>query len=176
MINLTKRLVSFSFDCDVALIVLKTPANRKCVHLAEHSDCFESKSGCKLYCFGWGLLDHNKDMADHLQVVSPPTVNRSSCKARRKGQTITGNMLCAGNINEGGIGNCKGDSGGPCFILQNGIHKEVGVVSWSHGCGDADTPEVMAAIPSMREWIFQQVFEINKKLSFKTQNPERMMT
>lgn len=143
----------FSFDYDIALVVFDTPMASPKATLATSADCFESSEGCNLQILGFGKLDYNKDLADHLQIVSPPALSREVCQEHRPGQTITQNMLCAGNITHGGISSCQGDSGGPAFILENRRFKQVGVVSWSNGCGDAYTPEVLASVPSLLGWI-----------------------
>lgn len=135
------------------------------MQLANNSDCFQSEKGCKLKALGWGILDYDKGLAEELRVVSPPTVTKEACREHRLGQVITDNMLCAGNITEGGIGNCIGDSGGPAFIRQKGMAKQVGIVSWSHGCGDAYSPEVLVSVPELLPWIEEKLSTVDAALT-----------
>lgn len=58
-------------------------------------------------------------------------------------------MLCAG-VQEGGKGQCSGDSGGPLTI--NGV--QVGIVSWSvKPCAVAPYPGVYTKVSHYVNWI-----------------------
>lgn len=160
MVTTLTSCAVLSFDHDIALLVLDTPSKRRPVKLATNSDCFESEEGCNLQVLGWGIIDYDEGLAAELRVASPPTISRKSCQENRRGQTITKNMLCAGNIAEGGIGSCSGDSGGPAFIHQLGEPRQVGIVSWSNGCGDVYTPEILASVPALVPWIAKQAIRI----------------
>jgi trypsin len=63
-------------------------------------------------------------------------------------------MFCAG-VPGGGKDSCQGDSGGPLIKrISDGVHKQVGIVSWGVGCGDTDYPGVYSRIPSFGfDWI-----------------------
>lgn len=57
-------------------------------------------------------------------------------------------MICAGSS---GLDSCQGDSGGP--LVMDDV--QIGIVSWSVGCGRSEYPGVYASIanPEIREWI-----------------------
>lgn len=141
-----------SFDHDIALVLLETFSRFPHVELATTDACFERFGHCDLQVLGWGKLDYNLPLANFLQRASPPIIPRRQCQDYRRSTPITTNMLCAGYA-EGGIGSCSGDSGGPAFVIENGIYRQVGIISWSNGCGDFETPEVFASIPSLSPWI-----------------------
>lgn len=62
-------------------------------------------------------------------------------------------MFCAG-FPEGGKDSCQGDSGGPIVrVDDNGIHTQVGVVSWGYGCALEGLPGVYADVVSAMSWI-----------------------
>lgn len=145
--------------------MLDSPTTRQPVKLATSSECFESDEGCNLCALGWGITDYKEGLAEQLRVVNPPTLDRETCEEHRIGQVITDNMLCAGNITKGGTGNCKGDSGGPAFIRTFGEPKQVGIVSWSNGCGYSYTPEIMASVPAQISWIYEQLCSIEESLN-----------
>jgi len=52
-------------------------------------------------------------------------------------------MVCAG-VPEEGKDACEGDSGGALVLKKSG--KQVGIVSWGHGCAEKDFPGVYANV------------------------------
>jgi secreted trypsin-like serine protease len=63
---------------------------------------------------------------------------------------LTKGQFCTGGVPEGGVGACKGDSGGP-IVLQNqdGTLSLVGAASFvTSGCAQPGTPEMHTRIPA----------------------------
>lgn len=54
-------------------------------------------------------------MATSLQAVSVPMVNWDTCRSIYT--DLTSNMICAGDLENGGVDSCQGDSGGKCFYF-----------------------------------------------------------
>ena len=77
-----------------------------------------------------------------LRSVEVQVISREACKKSYDGWFdifITSRMVCAG-VPEGGKGPCNGDSGGALVLKKSG--KQVGIVSWGHGCAEKEYPEV----------------------------------
>ena len=69
---------------------------------------------------------------------------------------ITSNMICAGDLNDGGEDSCQGDSGGPLIIPKSDSDDTVivyGVVSWGDGCADQKGPGMYARVSNYNSWI-----------------------
>ena len=60
---------------------------------------------------GWGALCSGCISPDALHVVNVPGVSNAICNEKYDG-IITDQMLCAGEIVNGGVDSCQGDSGG----------------------------------------------------------------
>ena len=60
---------------------------------------------------GWGTLCSGCSQPDVLNVVNVPGVSNTLCN-QRYGGGITDEMICAGEIVNGGVDACQGDSGG----------------------------------------------------------------
>ena len=68
-------------------------------------------AGNALTVSGWGLLSEGGAQPLVLQKVEVPFVPTSVCNGSYQG-VINDVMLCAGNVTNGGIDACQGDSGG----------------------------------------------------------------
>ncbi|NXD18080.1 ACRO protein, partial [Nothocercus nigrocapillus] len=62
--------------------------------------------------------------------------------------------LCAG-YQQGGVGTCKGDSGGPliCKDRIGDYYWLVGVTSWGYGCARMQLPTVYSSVQRYYNWI-----------------------
>ena len=70
---------------------------------------------------------------------------------------VTSNMVCAGNLEVGGVGPCQGDAGGP-LVVPDGSSEDspvlYGLSSWGDSkCAQAKTPEVFTRIMPFVGWI-----------------------
>merc|ERR1711997_29687 len=91
---------------------------------------------------GWGTLSSGGGQPNVLHAVQVPYITNEACQAAYDGHEITSNMMCAGNVEEGGVDSCQGDSGGPLVVHET----IVGVVSWGIGCAWAGKPGVYARV------------------------------
>ena len=112
-----------SLNYDFAIIRLKEPvilgirAVPAC--LADSSLGGDALVGKTVIASGWGRLSEGGNQAVVLHSVSLPVITPSECKQAYGSSSVTDAMLCAGNIIEGGIDSCQGDSGGKKYIFKN---------------------------------------------------------
>ena len=61
---------------------------------------------------GWGDLSSGGGPPTVLHSVDVPGITNTQCGNAYSGYSITSSMLCAGDVANGGIDSCQGDSGG----------------------------------------------------------------
>ena len=62
--------------------------------------------------------------------------------------------ICAGGLEKGGLGTCKGDSGGPLQCQnKDGKWYQIGITSWGQPCALPDTPDIFTRVAYFRDWI-----------------------
>lgn len=106
---------------------------------------------------GWGTLSAGGSQPTVLHSVNVPGITNDACKARYCSSRITNQMLCAGNLANGGVDSCQGDSGGPLTYDVAGRTTVVGVVSWGIGCASAGYPGVYARVTESLAWINEEL-------------------
>lgn len=74
--------------------------------------------GKNVVASGWGRLSEGGNQAVVLHSVSLPVITPSKCKQVYGSSSVTDAMLCAGNIHDGGIDSCQGDSGGKKCVFK----------------------------------------------------------
>ena len=67
---------------------------------------------------GWGTLSSGGSQPTVLHSVDVPGISNADCNQAYSGD-ITTNMLCAGDVANGGIDSCQGDSGGKKLKFSN---------------------------------------------------------
>ncbi len=68
--------------------------------------------------------------------------------------------LCFGGVDKGGLGTCKGDSGGPLQCQSSdGKWYQIGIVSWGLPCAHAKTPDVYTRVAYFHDWIEKVIDE-----------------
>jgi secreted trypsin-like serine protease len=146
-----------TLDHDVALVRLSTPTRSKAMPYAASSDTVPA--GTDLVTTGWGTTD-NSDAGNYpakLRQVHVPAVDDGVCKGVYGSELIVSSMLCAGDMADGGIDSCRGDSGGPLARKVDGVWEEVGIVSWGPPeCAAPGEPGVYTRVSSFSSWIAGQ--------------------
>ncbi|XP_017089418.2 chymotrypsin-2-like [Drosophila bipectinata] len=98
---------------------------------------------------GWGLNETGGYIQNTLQQVDLKVYSDEECTTRHNGKTDPRYHICGG-VDEGGKGQCSGDSGGP--LIYNG--QQVGIVSWSvKPCTVAPYPGVYCKVSQYVDWI-----------------------
>lgn len=106
---------------------------------------------------GWGETVLDGNYSDMLRYVQVPILDSNDCQNSYKYEVVTPNMVCAG-VKQGGKDMCRGDSGGPLIYKD----KQIGIVSWGYECGSPSYPGVYTSVPSVKDWIYKTVNEVNK--------------
>jgi secreted trypsin-like serine protease len=95
---------------------------------------------------GWGNLGDDT-YPTVAQRVDVPFVSDDDCEAAYPGRFDAQTMLCAGDLENGGIDSCDGDSGGPIMAPNDdGELILVGIVSWGDECAKPGSPGVYAEV------------------------------
>ncbi|MFG3340970.1 S1 family peptidase [Glycomyces sp. NPDC048151] len=125
---------------DWGLILLDEPVDAEPIDVGTEPEEFDV-----LETAGWGNLgdDTYPSVAQRLEV---PFVGDDDCEAAYGDEFDAQTMLCAGDLENGGIDSCDGDSGGPIMADKDGELILVGIVSWGHGCAEAGNPGVYAEV------------------------------
>ena len=109
-----------SLNNDFAIVHLRQPVelgNRAipaCLPTSSFSGDFIA--GRTLKVSGWGTLSSGGGQPTELHSVNVPGITNTDCKALYGSSRITEEMLCAGDVTNGGIDSCQGDSGGDKII------------------------------------------------------------
>ncbi|CAH1396320.1 unnamed protein product [Nezara viridula] len=106
------------------------------------------------FVVGWGETSLEGPSSDILLQVQVPVVDNDSCKKAyaKHGAIITESQLCAGE-KKGGKDSCRGDSGGPLMLPQNGSYYQIGIISFGYKCAEPGYPGVYARVTSYLDWI-----------------------
>jgi secreted trypsin-like serine protease len=99
---------------------------------------------------GWG--DTGGEFPTVAQWVEVPFVSDEDCAAAYPDEIDAPTMLCAGDLENGGVDSCQGDSGGPIMAENEGLML-VGIVSWGYGCAEAGNPGVYAEVADFNDAI-----------------------
>ena len=132
------------------------------IPIALNADALIPAQGDILTVMGFGdLQSGSQTYPTFLQEVNVPFVTHSKCNQQYGGGIDQTSMLCAG-FDQGGKDSCQGDSGGPIVRIVNGVHTQVGVVSFGEGCALAGKPGVYARTSSQIKWIQSEVCRLTK--------------
>jgi secreted trypsin-like serine protease len=128
---------------DWALIKLAAPLNLPTLPIATTS-AFNKGTFTIL---GWGANREGGAQQRYLLKAQVPLVDDTTC-GRAYGSSFSATkMLCAGNMQTGGVDTCQGDSGGP-MVQRDGTGNwvQVGVVSFGNGCARPGNPGVYTEV------------------------------
>lgn len=139
---------------DVALLFWQQPltlgANVRAIALPQQGAPVQYGQNCNVT--GWGISREGGPNSPRLLVATIPTMTAAACNQAFGGSFIQPTQLCAGTP-AGGVGACQGDSGGALTI--NGV--QIGIASWSRGCGRPRLPGVYTRVASFATWIRQNM-------------------
>jgi len=150
------------FDNDIAILKLKEPltfnADVQPARLPDSTLNPEDKETFAIVS-GWGRVRYGGPSSKDLKYVFVPILGVDKCVNLNSLYTpsnITSNMICAGDLTDGGVDACQGDSGGPLVIPFSDSDDtviEYGVVSWGFRCAELKGPGMYARVSNYNSWI-----------------------
>jgi len=161
---------------DFAILELTNPINMssdaKATFLPNGKEKYNRKS--LFLTSGWGLTSFGGDPSDALLSVTVPWVPRGVCQDayEKLSLKVTPQMMCAGDVENGKIDACTGDSGGPLTWLDPKTDqvKLCGVVSFGSGCAEPHLPGVYADVIDQLDWIKAVTKNCNEKTCQSEEN------
>lgn len=140
---------------DIALLELGSVINAPVVDLFAGDPA--DYSGVTSYIAGWGATrfvnENNATYPSQLQNAAVPIVPLLRCNSIVSYQgLITHRQVCAGFV-EGGVDACAGDSGGPLFIIEEGVIRQMGITSYGNGCALANFYGVYTSVTHLLPWL-----------------------
>jgi len=145
----------------LALIKLKEPAMVQPVELASFSDSLIYDHHMPAKVLGWGKTFFGTNNSDSLRLGDCFFIDRDTCAALYSVSQPNfhafneGGNICAGYYaGTMPVGSASGDSGGPLFFDDNGIVKQVGIVSGGRfEITTQDFPGVYTLVPKYKTWL-----------------------
>ncbi|MEU4361095.1 serine protease [Promicromonospora sp. NPDC023987] len=125
---------------DWALLLLDEPVDVEPIEVGVDPAEFET-----LEAVGWG--ETGEGFPTVARWVELPFVDDGACSDAYPGEFDAQTMLCAGDLENGGVDTCSGDSGGPLMAPDDdGGQILVGIISWGDGCAVPGSPGVYAEV------------------------------
>ncbi len=113
-------------------------------------------AGTEATTIGWGdrdiRLDHEY-YPRYLREVEVPIVSDEDCGEAYPGELFPDQMVCAGDMVDGGEDSCFGDSGGPLMIPEGDDWLQVGVVSSGRGCARRPFPGIYTEVAAYTQFV-----------------------
>jgi secreted trypsin-like serine protease len=142
---------------DLALLMLEAPLEGATMPV--YAD--NPPPGTLATVVGWGARTakanngYPGNYPTQMQQVALPIVPNEVCNAPESyGGRIQASMLCAG-YPQGGRDACVGDSGGPLMVQQNGVYRQIGIVSQGEGCAMPGKYGIYTRVANYASWIQQ---------------------
>jgi len=154
-----------TFNNDIALLKLSETLTQETVSRLSSIETAQSISVDNIIAtaIGWGSTAAYASSSDDqdipvsypsiLRQVTLPLLSSQSCKDVMP--NTTDNMICAGDVINGGSDSCQGDSGGPLLVesATAAIQQQIGIVSFGQGCAQPQTAGVYTKVSHYQDWI-----------------------
>ncbi|XP_047238290.1 tissue-type plasminogen activator isoform X2 [Girardinichthys multiradiatus] len=153
-----------TFDNDIAILKLETDIGMCAVDspevhpacLPEHGLMLPDWTECEISGYGKDS-EFSYEYSERVKRGHVRLWPKEQCiPGVLSGQTVTSNMLCAGDT-RGLDDACKGDSGGPLVCQTKNRMTLMGIISWGDGCGQKDKPGVYTRVSHYINWINSKI-------------------
>jgi secreted trypsin-like serine protease len=143
---------------DIALLRLERPATAgTTIPLATPADAALFEPGDIATTIGWGFTKGSPPgtpgYPDKLREVDVPIVADADCTAAYGSEFMPPGQICAGDLVNGGVDSCWGDSGGPLFVPSAGGFLHVGIVSTGNDCALPGYPGIYTRTSTYTDWV-----------------------
>ncbi len=140
---------------DLALLRLAHPAEQPVMQMYQGN--INENVGESAVVAGWGSVDFSNPnqplFPTRLNEVSVPVVSPEICNSPASYNGLLGEgQVCAG-LPQGGKDSCVGDSGGPLMVQQDGVYRQIGLVSYGRGCAEPGFYGVYTRLAFYETWI-----------------------
>lgn len=102
---------------------------------------------------GWGDTLTPNRLPRELQQAEVPLLPDTDCARAHGNDFAAGSMVCAGDLERGGVGACRGDRGAPLFVAGPDGPVQVGVAGWGVGCALPGLPALYTRVSSLTPWV-----------------------
>ena len=145
-----------TLEHDVALVRLAKPVRAPGQPTVGQGEAVPA--GTDLVTTGWGESDlpPPNTYPARLRQVHVPAVGDGACESAYDGEMFIDSMFCAGDMEDGGVDSCFGDSGGPILRLVDDRWVQVGIVSWGEDCALPGKPGVYSRLSRFATWLSVQ--------------------
>ena len=142
-----------TLEHDVALVRLAKPVRAPGQPTIGQGEAVPA--GTDLVTTGWGESDlpPPNTYPPRLRQVHVPAVADGACESAYGGEMFIDSMFCAGDLADGGVDSCFGDSGGPILRLVDDRWVQVGIVSWGEDCALPGKPGVYSRLSKFANWV-----------------------
>ncbi|KYN11199.1 Plasma kallikrein, partial [Trachymyrmex cornetzi] len=125
-------------------------------------DALENFNRKSAFVIGWGKYYTNSGVSTRLQYAALPIIKNTVCN--QFWSQVTEKQVCTAP----GLGRdaCQGDSGGPLVVVENGMHIQIGIVSYGDAYCPSDMPGVFTRVSSYISWIHGIIMRFNLDYTF----------
>jgi hypothetical protein len=102
---------------------------------------------------GWGDTMEPDRMPRLLQQAEVGLLPDADCTRIYGAGFSAASMVCAGDLQHGGVGACSGDRGAPLFVERPTGPMQVGIAGWGVGCALPGLPGLYARVAALTPWV-----------------------
>ena len=139
---------------DVALIRLPEASGVTPMAMVDSGDQALTAAGTPAQIVGWGAVDGDDRGTGRQREAVISLTEDADCQ-RVHANYHPGSMVCGDSAEADA---CRGDSGGPLFVMRDDERVVLGVTSFGDDC-DRSVVGVYARVPAVRAWIDQVIAE-----------------